>query len=159
MPNIKDNARIENERFWSYIDIKEEDECWLWKGGITTNGYGQFRIGNKKVRPHRVVLEMNVGKLKDGEQALHHCDIKLCCNPYHIYKGTCDDNMKDKVAKNRQARGETHGNSKLTEDDVRYIRQLISDGYNNNEISSILNIDFSTVWRIKRGDTWGWLDA
>jgi hypothetical protein len=147
------------ERFWSYVDIKGENECWLWKGGITTNGYGQFRIGNKKVRPHRIILEMYEGELKDGEQALHHCDVKLCCNPLHLYKGTCLDNMKDKVEKGRQARGETYGNTKLTENDVVSIRELISDGYSNNEIASIFDVHFSAIWKIKRGYTWGWLDA
>jgi hypothetical protein len=38
-------------------------------------------------------------------QILHKCDTPLCVNPGHLFAGTNDDNVADKMAKGRQARG------------------------------------------------------
>ena len=36
-------------RFWTKVDKKGEDECWNWTASKKDNGYGTFRINNKKV--------------------------------------------------------------------------------------------------------------
>ncbi len=65
---------------------------------------------------HRLSYEQKYGKIPEGKFALHQCDIKCCVNPDHIFIGTQQDNMTDKVTKKRQAKGESHGMSKLTKD-------------------------------------------
>jgi hypothetical protein len=45
-------------------------------------------------------------------------------NPEHLFQGTHEDNMKDKVSKGRQYRpsGSKHHMTRLTDEDVRHIR-------------------------------------
>ena len=41
--------------FWSHVDVRTADGCWLWTGAINHNGYGIFAVDGKKVaRAHRV---------------------------------------------------------------------------------------------------------
>ena len=35
----------------------------------------------------------------------HRCDVRLCCNPDHLFLGTHADNMADKAAKGRVSGG------------------------------------------------------
>ncbi len=58
-------------------------------------------------------------------QVLHDCDNPSCCNPKHLFLGTCQDNVNDMFNKEREnkAKGISHGMSKLTEEDVIKIRE------------------------------------
>jgi hypothetical protein len=46
----------QRHNFFKYV-IKM-DGCWDWTG-LTSRGYGKFRVGNKKVRAHRLNEQMN----------------------------------------------------------------------------------------------------
>jgi len=52
----------------------------------------------------------------------HRCDNPPCCNPRHLFLGTCADNVADMVAKARGARGADLPHTKLTDEQVRDIR-------------------------------------
>ena len=70
--------------------------CWLWEGYIR-NGYGRLR--QKSV--HRLAWEEVNGPIPPGLSVLHHCDVRLCCNPDHLFVGTNADNNRDMSAKGR----------------------------------------------------------
>ena len=36
------------ERFWSYVDRREPDECWPWTGATARGGYGTFMVPNRR---------------------------------------------------------------------------------------------------------------
>lgn len=89
------------ERFESFF-TKEEDACWIWRGGKDKNGYGYFKYLGKTRKAHRVSWEF----YKDGNKhesllVCHSCDNPSCVNPYHLWLGTPKDNMEDKVRKGR----------------------------------------------------------
>jgi len=92
-----------------------ESGCWIWMSTIEKSGYGRVCEGKKPLYAHRVSYEQKYGPIPNGLMALHHCDVRCCVNPDHIFVGTQQDNMTDKVRKNRQAKGCQHGNAKLTE--------------------------------------------
>lgn len=110
--------------------------CWLWHGGISSSGYGVLGTGRRgqTIRAHRYAYETFVGPLVEGLDVCHKCDVRACVNPDHLYLGTRKENMQDAVRRGRicagerrarvSARGERHGNTRLTELDVRCIRNL-----------------------------------
>ncbi|HEX4571515.1 MAG TPA: hypothetical protein VH184_13880, partial [Dongiaceae bacterium] len=76
--------------------------------------------------------------------------VPACVNPDHLFLGTPSDNMADRDAKGRQARGEDFGR-KLTEGDVSAIRAATGT---LEEIGARFGISFQTVSDIKRRITW-----
>jgi hypothetical protein len=48
------------------------------------------------------------GPLDASLCVLHRCDQPSCVNPDHLFLGTSQDNVNDKVAKGRQIRGDRH---------------------------------------------------
>ncbi len=63
------------KRFISYIDVHSFSQCWNWKGGLFTNGYGQFRAYNKKVKAHRFAFEIFVDEIPNNMFICNKCDI------------------------------------------------------------------------------------
>jgi len=75
-------------------------------------------------------------------------------NPAHLFLGTNDDNMEDMVQKDRQAKGEGAGRSKLTGAQVREIKQRLLGTENISEIARDYPVDRKVVSRIKAGTAW-----
>lgn len=97
--------------------------CWLWLGAPTSHGYGNFRINGEQIAAHRHSWRLVYGD--PGElHVLHWCDNPVCVNPDHLFLGTPAANMADKMKKGRHraARGASHYNTKLTNEDVLAIR-------------------------------------
>ncbi len=88
-------------------------ECIKWTGALNSEGYPVTWHNNKIAYTHRIIANAPKGKV-----VLHKCDNKWCINPEHLSIGTHKDNSEDMVVKNRQAKGEQTGNSKLKEKDV-----------------------------------------
>lgn len=152
-------------RFWSYVEIREPNECWPWKGGTFERGYGQFRAGKKKVRANRCAYELVKGPLGDLN-SLHECDNPPCCNPAHLFKGSLSDNSKDRNAKGRAGacvlkpmRGEENPAAKLCSGQVLEIRALRQAGRNYGTIARQFNVSPSQIANIVRRKSWAELQA
>ena len=145
--------------FWSKVD--KQNECWLWTGGISKSGYGNYR----NTGSHRYSYQITFGEIPQGMVIMHKCDVKVCVNPDHLSIGTYKDNSKDMVAKNRHRdwRGERHGNCKLKEQDVLYIREHYKAGVNQTypsnvpELAKQFNISEGSIRQIVRFERWKWL--
>jgi HNH endonuclease len=72
--------------------------CWLWEGDAL-KGYGTHRLDNKNRAVHRLAWEEVNGPIPSGLLVCHHCDVKLCCNPQHLFLGTAKDNARDLYSK------------------------------------------------------------
>lgn len=73
--------------------------CWIAKSVLTT-GYGVIRFehhGHKSaMRLHRLVAWLYLGY--DGNlkvEVCHHCNVKACFNPAHLYLASHRQNMLD----------------------------------------------------------------
>lgn len=129
--------------------------CWEWTGFINKDGYGEIKFHGKTRILHRVIAHIwSDFDLYSDFQMLHKCDNRKCFNPEHLFEGMPRDNMDDKCNKNRQARGETHGFSKLTERQVIEIRNKFKLGINRGELKDEYNVSYSTIQNIISNISW-----
>ncbi len=91
-------------RFWSKVDRRGDDECWLWNGARDARGYGRAST----LRSHRLATHIALiiaGRPRpDGYLALHSCDNPPCVNPNHLRWGTAKDNARDASIRGRISR-------------------------------------------------------
>lgn len=68
--------------------INKTNDCWIWTGAISGNGYGQIwgdKNGKQMSLPaHRVVYGLLVGEIPDKLDIDHLCRNKTCVNPAHL---------------------------------------------------------------------------
>lgn len=118
------------QRFWSHVEIGNEDDCWEWHSQRDKNGYGRFHFARKAgvtQLAHRHAVQFFAGiTIPDGIVACHSCDNPGCVNPAHILLGSQADNVADMIAKGRKSpigpRGVQVNTAKLTTQDVLTIR-------------------------------------
>lgn len=145
------------ERLLEKIRVNADTLCWEWTAAKNKRGpisYGQIWDGEMKLA-HRASFEIYCSSIPEGLQVLHRCDNSGCVNPEHLFLGTHGDNMDDKVAKQRQARGITSSHAKLTEADIIAIRAASSDLLRN--LAEQYGVHTSTISRIQSGKGWSHL--
>lgn len=135
------------DRFERYFIPITECGCWLWIGGTYKNGYGVFQ--NKSA--HRTAWKIYKGPIPNGMCVLHKCDVNPCVNPNHLFLGTIQDNINDKCKKKHHQYGEKHHMAKLTEQEVKAIRQ---DNRTHEKISNDFPVSRRMISRIKSNENW-----
>lgn len=160
-------------RFYSYLIIPENDnDCMRWTGQKNTDGYGQLRIGGKKVNVHKLSYKIHLGVIPKDKCVCHSCDNRDCVNPKHLWLGTHQENIKDRDKKKRghflkesshfkkgsgfsmAQFGQEKWNAILTDEKVIEIRNMIEKGLTQREISKKFNIEVSNISRINTGKYW-----
>jgi hypothetical protein len=132
-------SRMTDARFWARVARGAETECWPWQAHCGHFGHGQLVVQGAHYKAHRFAYALTYGAIPDGLCVLHRCDNPPCCNPAHLFLGTNADNVADRQAKQRHARGDNAGprlhpeavergmqryNARLTDGIVREIRHL-----------------------------------
>lgn len=125
--------------------------CWLWFGVTSGKGYGAMQVNKQQKLAHRVSWEIHYGPIPKGICVLHKCDTPLCVNPAHLFLGTKADNMADRDAKGRTAKGENNGRAKLAETQAAAIRE---DPRSLREIASDYGVHYTAIGKIKRRERW-----
>jgi len=128
--------------------------CLVWIGTTNSKGYGVAYQGPKRVKAHRAAWEAVNGPIPEGMLVCHRCDNPPCMNVAHLFLGTNDVNVADKVAKARQSRGSGHGRARLTEEDVIRIRKRLFNGEQCRVIARDFSVSEDAIGAIKRGLTW-----
>ena len=80
--------------------INSETGCWEFLGNID-NGYGRITIDYIPWQVHRLsatmFLDYNPFLASLDMHVLHRCNNRRCWNPEHLYIGSNDQNIQDKV--------------------------------------------------------------
>ncbi|MEB0303844.1 hypothetical protein QN345_00625 [Cryobacterium sp. 10I1] len=77
-------------RFTAKIDTRnaaDADECDVWTGALSSEGYGNFRVGKHIVRAHRVAYIVKFGEVPDGlflDHVWPVCKYRFCVNEWHL---------------------------------------------------------------------------
>jgi hypothetical protein len=119
------------------------------------NGYFALCRNGKPGYMHRHIWEAaNKRAIPRGLYVCHTCDNASCINPEHLFIGTQQDNMTDKVNKNKQLKGERIRNSKLKIKDIAAIRTRLRNGDTQISVADAFGVDRITINDIVNGRSW-----
>ena len=142
-------------RFWDKVNAQGTEQCWVWGASVGKTGYGQFKLGRKVHRAHRVAWMLEYGTIPEGMYVLHRCDNPSCVNPRHLFLGNQQDNMDDMCSKGRQSicTGEQHPRARLTQLAVRIIR-IYYPALTCPQLGAVFNVSHATIRRVVKYETW-----
>lgn len=151
--------------------------CLEWMGARAKAGYGEIQrrrlFGPQPETTHRIAWRLAYGAIPDGQWVLHRCDNPACCEPTHLFLGTHQDNVTDKMQKGRHRhghlygddhpmrkrpelvkRGEAHNMAKLTLAQVQQIRALQAAGGSDTKIAKQFGVSRPAISAIRHGRAW-----
>ncbi|ASN73336.1 homing endonuclease [Acinetobacter phage vB_AbaP_B1] len=124
------------------------------------DGYTMCKVTGVTRLMHRVVYCDHNKVPYDSIKGLlirHKCDNPRCINPEHLETGTAQDNSNDMVSRNRQAKGLKHGMTKLTVEQVKYIRANYKAWCPENGAKALglkFNVSPTTIRLVHKGLNW-----
>ena len=140
------------DRFVKKVKILDSG-CWEWTGAKIETGYGVFWYQGRSVNAHRWIYEYVHNKqISQDVYICHHCDNTSCVNPSHLFEGTPQDNMSDKVNKGRHTKGVDVNTNKLTEEDVLFIRE--HRHLKTKYLAEKFGVNIHHINKLKRGLGW-----
>ena len=140
--------------------IVDENGCWLFQGAIKKKGLPYGWVGYKKTQmnAHRASWIHANGEIAEGLNVCHKCDVPKCINPEHLFLGTQKENVLDMWSKGRHPRlnlgGEKNRASKLTLEQVREIRFMLSKNIKQQIISEKFKVSQPAISDIKNKRRW-----
>lgn len=140
-----------------YPKVMRRNGCLEWIAGRSHGGYGRFQLNGVNRYAHRVIWELEIGPIPEGIQVLHWCDNPPCVWIPHLFLGTHQDNIDDKMRKGRYRRivGEQQSNAKLTWEKVDSIRRRWSQGnVTQMEMAAEYGVNNSIICEIVHNKRW-----
>lgn len=110
--HIEFRKRCYADAFWNQYEVTSKG-CWKWlgsQGGRYSSlgkGYGIVHYMGKVFRTHILSYILTKGPIPKGMCVLHTCDYPTCINPDHLWLGTNQENVDDRMKKGRHRNGHT----------------------------------------------------
>lgn len=133
-------------------------ECLIWPYG-KSRGYGIMHVNGETKLVHRLACEHRNGPPPTPKyEASHICGKGNhgCVSPSHLVWKTHAGNMADTLQHGTHSRGERHGMSKLTAEDVQLIRYLQGKA-TQRKLAQLFGVSRANIGRIQTGQGWSWL--
>ncbi len=141
------------------------DDCIIWPYAVC-DGYGIVHAPNGKPNPppinsHRYVCILAHGE-PNGLHALHTCHNSKCVNPGHLYWGTNEQNIQDKLDAGRQPKGDRIAQCILTEEQAREAKYFDCSGFRSKfaaaqYLGQKFGVTPHTIKNIWQGGSWRWV--
>ena len=130
--------------------VDEVTGCILWQGCTAGKGYGVIHFEGRQMYIHRLAYSIEYPNEK-LDVIRHSCDTPNCWRIEHLFNGSTQDNVDDKVLKKRHIFGKDNYNSHLTEQDIKDIR---SSSLNLYRLAEKYNVTASNIYYIRTKKTW-----
>lgn len=88
--NRNSKGQFAIEEFWERVAKSTVNDCWLWTGNISPNGYGRFG----KIYAHRYAYISEYDGIPEGLDLDHLCRVRHCVNPRHLEPVTRKENVR-----------------------------------------------------------------
>lgn len=144
-------ASIKNDDIVRRIDQMSMPEpnsgCWIWLGHLSgcKMQYGKISVNRRSIGAHRASYAAHNGEIPDGHCVRHICDNPACVNPDHLVLGTNQDNVDDRNRRGRQCQGTRHPQSRLTTEQVHYIRGSKRSNYDLGREFGVMDTTIRSV--------------
>lgn len=159
-PHIRLAATKGEPMQWLLEHVKHNgDGCLIWPFA-TARGYGVVQVDDRQVVACRVMCEILHGEAPTPlHEVAHSCGKGHlgCINPKHLRWDTRAGNHADKKLHGTHLQGEAIRSHKLTEAEVREIKQLRASGMGIKELSSLFAVSRSAISKINVGKMWAWV--
>lgn len=133
----------QQKRFWSRVDIKSNDECWLWVGPQSFEDHtGVIYFKRKKFRAHRLAYYLSYGIDPGCFIVSHTCGVQLCQNPRHLLLKTRNHDPSKPPA------------GKLTTQEVLEIVKLHGREHPYRALAEKYKVSTTAIHAILKGMTW-----
>ena len=144
--------------------VRSNGSCHLWQGAVSRWGYGVLNIRRGfTTHAHRFAWTLANGPIPEGMSVCHHCDVRLCVNPDHLFLGTAKENALDRGVKGRcrtgHRAGELSPHAKMTYATVLEIRALLASGLRQKDVAARLGLHKSRVQSVASGASWKYGNA
>lgn len=129
----------------------QSDDCLIWPYSKNKGGYGQVHFRGKQSNAHRAMCFLAHGEPPTSEhEAAHECGNRLCVNPRHLSWKTSGANNMDKLKHGTMPVGERHWNSRLTDGQVRALREFAHTVRDRAVLGSLFGISREATYNILR---------
>lgn len=147
------------DRFWKYVNVASENDCWIWTGTLDANGYGVYSAKRVLYKAHRVSYFLHHKSIDKNLMCCHSCDNPPCVNPNHLWLGTQGENSLDRHKKGRtrtgHLRGQDNPGAKLTENDVRFIRKNHNHcEFSTRKLAAMFGVCQTKIRQVLSGQAW-----
>jgi len=127
--------------------VVDERGCWNFQRN-PRDKYGYFHFIGSQMRAHRFSWLFHRGSIPVGMNVLHKCDNPRCVNPDHLFLGTQQDNMDDKIAKGRHRHGTCN---KLRGEVAEEVRRRYKAGETGRALAGEYGVSLTTIQRTANG--------
>lgn len=163
---MEDLAQYKNTRYYVAKDGTVINKQFNRKLVHSVNNLGYHRIHPRykgkrmNLFVHRLVAECFLPNPENKPFVLHNDNNPNNNHVSNLRWGTQSENIAQAYRDNRiSAKGQNNGQSKLTDVDVRIIREARLKGFQGRKIARYYKMSESWIYQICRGERWGHLCA
>ena len=142
------------DRFWKdfHKRTRQAESCIEWTG-MVQDGRPVIQKNYKLVSVRRIVYKLSIGDLSDDMPVITTCRNKLCVRQLHLK--ALNKEEYDTLLRNTPPIGELNGSAKLTEMQVRAIRDLYeTKRWTQQSLATRYGVSRSVVGSIVRREYW-----